>query len=181
MSNSRVIAEDELEPLATGAWILGAGGGGNPYLSFLNIRQMYREGRLTEQAALAEFIAEGHFAAHLKRMRAIYRERRDTLRDILHTRLGDALTASGGDAGLHLLYYFNARAEDTALAAASVARGVVFRPLSIYYLDPARARAGMNLGYACVPLARIGPAADILCQVLEQGFSAADRSRPAGC
>ncbi len=57
MSNSREIAEDELEPLATGAWILGAGGGGNPYLSFLNIREMYRQGRrvqLLDPAALAD-------------------------------------------------------------------------------------------------------------------------------
>ena len=143
--------------------------------------EMYREGRLTDQAALAEFIAEGHFAAHLKRMRAIYRERRDALRDILDRRLGDVLSASGGDAGLHLLYYFNAPAEDTVLADASMARGVVFRPLSIYYLDPDRARSGMNLGYACVPMSRIGPAADILCQVLEQGFAGIGRRPPAGC
>jgi hypothetical protein len=34
----RDIQRDELEPLATGAWILGAGGGGNPYLSYANVR-----------------------------------------------------------------------------------------------------------------------------------------------
>ena len=57
MSNSREITQDELQPLATGAWILGAGGGGNPYLSFLNIRAMYRQGRrvqLLDPAALAD-------------------------------------------------------------------------------------------------------------------------------
>jgi DUF917 family protein len=40
----REIELDELEPLATGAWILGAGGGGNPYLSWLNMRNLYEEG-----------------------------------------------------------------------------------------------------------------------------------------
>ena len=40
----REIQRDELEPLATGAWILGAGGGGNPYLSYLNLRRLYDEG-----------------------------------------------------------------------------------------------------------------------------------------
>ncbi len=57
MPLSREISEDELEPLATGAWILGAGGGGNPYLSYLNIREMYRAGRrvrLLDPAALAD-------------------------------------------------------------------------------------------------------------------------------
>jgi len=39
---------DEISALATGAWILGAGGGGNPYHSFLNLRELYREGRRVE-------------------------------------------------------------------------------------------------------------------------------------
>jgi DUF917 family protein len=40
----RQIERDELEPLATGAWILGTGGGGSPYLSYLNMRRLYAEG-----------------------------------------------------------------------------------------------------------------------------------------
>lgn len=40
----RPIERDELEPLATGAWILGTGGGGSPYLSYLNMRQLYAQG-----------------------------------------------------------------------------------------------------------------------------------------
>lgn len=57
MSTLRTIAEDELEPLAVGAWILGAGGGGNPYHAYLNIRQLYREGRrvaLLDPASLGD-------------------------------------------------------------------------------------------------------------------------------
>lgn len=41
----RELEPQALEPLATGAWILGAGGGGSPYLSYLNARNLYREGR----------------------------------------------------------------------------------------------------------------------------------------
>lgn len=37
--------EENIEPLATGAWILGTGGGGNPYISTLNLRRLYAEGR----------------------------------------------------------------------------------------------------------------------------------------
>jgi DUF917 family protein len=44
MIDSRTIDLDEIESLATGAWILGAGGGGNPYHSFLNLRELYRGG-----------------------------------------------------------------------------------------------------------------------------------------
>lgn len=43
--SSREITEDDIESLAVGAWILGTGGGGNPYLSLLNMRVLYREGK----------------------------------------------------------------------------------------------------------------------------------------
>lgn len=57
MASLHPIADSDLEPLAVGAWILGAGGGGSPYHAFLNIRQLYREGRrvaLMDPAALAD-------------------------------------------------------------------------------------------------------------------------------
>ncbi|EHS48867.1 protein of unknown function DUF917 [Rhizobium sp. PDO1-076] len=50
-------AEENIEPLATGAWILGTGGGGNPYISTLNLRRLYGEGRrvqLMDPMALAD-------------------------------------------------------------------------------------------------------------------------------
>lgn len=50
-------AEENIEPLATGAWILGTGGGGNPYISTLNLRRLYAEGRrvqLMDPMALAD-------------------------------------------------------------------------------------------------------------------------------
>ena len=40
----REIGEHEIEPLAIGAWILGTGGGGSPYLNYLNIRKLYTQG-----------------------------------------------------------------------------------------------------------------------------------------
>lgn len=40
----RIIEPDDLEALATGAWILGAGGGGDPYHGLLNARLLYRDG-----------------------------------------------------------------------------------------------------------------------------------------
>jgi uncharacterized protein len=53
----RQIERDELEPLATGAWILGTGGGGSPYLAYLNMRKLYAEGtrvNLLDPADLAD-------------------------------------------------------------------------------------------------------------------------------
>jgi len=40
----REITLDDIESLAVGAWILGTGGGGSPYLGLLNMRRLYAEG-----------------------------------------------------------------------------------------------------------------------------------------
>src|ERR1700733_15082745 len=42
--NLRELSLDDIESLAVGAWVLGTGGGGNPYLPLLNMRQLYRDG-----------------------------------------------------------------------------------------------------------------------------------------
>src|SRR5262249_12978066 len=57
MAAPRPVSLDEIESLAVGAWILGTGGGGSPYLALLNLRQLYAEGRvvsLMDPADLAD-------------------------------------------------------------------------------------------------------------------------------
>ncbi|MCO4228597.1 S-methyl thiohydantoin desulfurase domain-containing protein, partial [Acinetobacter baumannii] len=57
MTETRDITLDDIESLAVGAWILGTGGGGSPYLGLLNMRQLYADGarvRLMQPDALAD-------------------------------------------------------------------------------------------------------------------------------
>ena len=44
----RELSIDDIESLAVGAWVLGTGGGGNPYLPLLNMRLLYKEGYRVE-------------------------------------------------------------------------------------------------------------------------------------
>ena len=44
MAPPRDVSAAEIESLAIGAWILGTGGGGSPYLALLNMRRLYRDG-----------------------------------------------------------------------------------------------------------------------------------------
>lgn len=134
--------------------------------------ELYRGGRLIEQAALAEFIAEGHFTAHIKRMRQVYRERRDALRQAMQTHLGGAVSASGGHAGLQLLYHFNEPVDDAMVATHALTKGLVVRPLSMYYQGREARRNGMNLGYGGVPVERIDSAVPLLAQVVEERIRA---------
>ena len=128
---------------------------------------LYREGRLFEQAAMAEFIDGGHFTRHLRRMRGIYAERRETLREAVAARLGGLAVTHGGQAGLQLLYRFTQPVDDVSLASRALRDGVVLRPLSMYYLDAARRTSGLNLGFAAVPVDRIESAMTLVARALD--------------
>jgi len=130
--------------------------------------ELYRGGRMPEQAALAEFIDEGYFTAHIKRMRSVYQERRDVLRHEMESRLGDAVSVSGGHAGLQLLYRFNRPVDDMLISAQALAEGIVCRPLSMYYAEPEFSQPGLNLGFAAVPVKRLVPAVETLVRVIER-------------
>src|SRR6202049_3205931 len=54
------------------------------------------------QAVVAAFMADGHFAAHIRRMRLLYRDQRDVLVAALKSRLGADVTVDAPDQGMHL-------------------------------------------------------------------------------
>ncbi|HKT90567.1 MAG TPA: PLP-dependent aminotransferase family protein [Paraburkholderia sp.] len=129
--------------------------------------ELYREGQLLQQAVLAEFIAEGHFTSHIRKMRALYGQRRQVLLDVVSRRYGDALPAMGGDAGLHVVMQLPEGSDDRAVAEAALARNIVVRPLSGYYSSRERANPGLLIGYACVPDEEIAPAFETLAEAID--------------
>ncbi|NIE68398.1 PLP-dependent aminotransferase family protein [Burkholderia sp. Ax-1719] len=129
--------------------------------------ELYREGQLLQQAVLAEFIAEGHFTSHIRKMRALYGQRRQAVLDVAARRYGDALPAMGGDAGLHVVMQLPEGSDDRAVAEAALARNIVVRPLSGYYSERERAASGLLIGYACVPDEEIVPAFESLSEAID--------------
>lgn len=129
--------------------------------------ELYREGQLLQQAVLAEFIAEGHFTSHIRRMRTLYGQRRQAVLDAASHRYGDALPAVGGDAGLHVVMQLPEGADDRVVAAAALERNIVVRALSGYYAQPACAPSGLLIGYACVPDEDIVPAFNTLAAAID--------------
>ena len=104
---------------------------------------------LVEQAALADFITEGHLERHVRRMRRLYKRRRDAMLDALTRHFGSRAVVRGDAAGLHLTVRFtNAR----DLRARAARAGVHISSSDIYYLDSARRAAASEyiLGFAAV-------------------------------
>ena len=114
--------------------------------------ELYREGHLMTQAVLASFIGQGHYASHIRRMRVLYGRRRAMLAHLIERRLGpEWVHATGSEAGLHLVMNFPEPISDVKVTAEALSRGILVKPLSGYYAADTAPRAGLMLGYACVP------------------------------
>jgi GntR family transcriptional regulator/MocR family aminotransferase len=106
------------------------------------------------QAALADFVDQGHFGRHLRRMRRVYGERRRALVEGLARELGPALRALGSEAGIHLVASLPRGQRDKPLALAAARQGLWVMPLSSCYLAESP-RQGLVLGYGGTTPAQI--------------------------
>jgi GntR family transcriptional regulator/MocR family aminotransferase len=109
---------------------------------------------LLEQMALADFMAEGHFARHLRKMRLLYLERRNALVDALRRELGDILDVVVPEAGMHLVAWLPSGMSGQAVARLAAAHGLYLMPISQLSLRPLQ-RDGLMLGFAGAPPAEL--------------------------
>ena len=103
------------------------------------------------QMSVAGFIAEGHLAHHVRRMREVYRQRRQLLLDTLAAQLGDWLEPLPSFYGMHVAAVARADVDLDDIAARMPGRGVQLHSLARYHLGPP-ARAGLVFGYGAADL-----------------------------
>jgi GntR family transcriptional regulator/MocR family aminotransferase len=119
---------------------------------------MDRQPSTLHQTVVAEFMRQGYFAAHIRRMRQLYRGQRDALVETLRRRAGDALDVALPDQGMHLVARLAKGLSERAIERAARERGLIVRPLSPMYRE-APPRAGFLLGFTGYPKPVIVPAA----------------------
>jgi GntR family transcriptional regulator/MocR family aminotransferase len=102
-----------------------------------------------EQAILADFIADGHFFRHVRRMRALYAERQALLVEAVRQRLAGRVTVSPEEAGMHLIGWLPDNTDEIKAARLAAAHKVIVQPLSAYCVA-ARFASGVLLGYTAL-------------------------------
>jgi len=127
--------------------------------------ELQRPGQVVIQAALAEFIEEGHFAGHIRRLRQIYGERRRLLQEALSpiTSVGASLPVAGS--GLHLMVGLPSDCDDVRVAGLAAEQGLRVYPLSCYGIGENREK-GLIIGYAYAATERISHYGRILADVI---------------
>jgi GntR family transcriptional regulator/MocR family aminotransferase len=117
------------------------------------------------QSVLADFMREGHFSRHIRRMRLLYRDRRSALLDSLKKDLGIAVDVKGEEAGLHLSVILPRGFRDHEIAERAAAEGLWLAPLSGSYLQ--HPSQGFILGFSNTSPAEIPAAVRKLRDILQ--------------
>jgi GntR family transcriptional regulator/MocR family aminotransferase len=123
-------------------------------------------GRTAEQEALAAFLHEGEFAAHLRRMRRLYAQRHEALRAALQREWPVPLQLSPGEGGMHLALALPAHVPDLRVVALARAKGLEPRALSTHSIGRAPPFNGLVLGYANVPAEHADRLASLLAEAV---------------
>ncbi len=104
------------------------------------------------QLALAEFIADGHFARHLRKMKGLYGQRQDYFTEQLNNRLGSFLQILRSDTGMHLATSLSEMAarrwSDVELSVKLNEINVSAPALSTLYETPGLNKEGLLFGFA---------------------------------
>jgi GntR family transcriptional regulator/MocR family aminotransferase len=119
------------------------------------------------QLALVDFLREGHFARHLRRMRTYYASRRAALLAGLERHCSELLTVHNADAGLHVATLLPTGIDDGDVVRRMAERNITATALSTCYADAGK-RSGLLLGFGGWSERRIGDATAVLGEVLRE-------------
>lgn len=119
-----------------------------------------------EQAVMAEFIAEGHLARHIRRMRMLYLERQTILLESLRCDLAGVLDVRSHEAGMHVVGWLEKGKSDGVVSRRARQLGIV-APALTTYRERSGGRGGLVLGYAAYNERQIRQAVKQLAAALE--------------
>jgi len=128
-----------------------------------------------DQLTFADFLSRGEFDRHLRRMRPVYRRRRDALLAALRERVPD-LEPAGVAAGLHLVAWLPPDLDEATVVAASARRGLGVHGVGPYRIS-STGPGGLIFGYATLGERTIAEGVDVLAAVVDEVRSHAIRRR----
>jgi GntR family transcriptional regulator / MocR family aminotransferase len=121
------------------------------------------------QPALAQFIAGGHLATHLRRQRRRYKVKQELMLAAAGRHLNELLEVPPDPGGMHLVGYLHAglatRMDDVEASRRAAATGIAVPPLSSHWIGRAR-RQGLLLGYTALPERQIDTVVSRLAKAL---------------
>lgn len=125
---------------------------------------------MVPQAVVAEFIMEGHFSRHIRRMRKLYGEKRDLFVDAVEHHLGDIVTLKHSEAGMHVTCWLENGLTAGAVWERACENQVEVIPLSVYYDDTPPNNNSLMLGYTGATFEHIERGVERLAQSVDEAL-----------
>lgn len=121
---------------------------------------------ILEQYALTDWIGEGHFERHIRRMRQLYNERRQVLIQALEKYFGERVTILGENAGIHVMVKIKTALPDDVVIQKAAAVGLGIISAREYYLQPQH-QGEFIFGYAQLEESQIEQGIKVLSEILK--------------
>jgi GntR family transcriptional regulator/MocR family aminotransferase len=121
-----------------------------------------------DQAILAEFILEGHFGHHIRRMRQLYADRMAVLAEAAERRLGGLLEVVKAITGMRTVGWLQTGEDDQSVQSRANAQGLELAALS-FFSRRHPVRSGLMLGFAGCSPDELRRGVSVLAGVLERG------------
>ena len=121
------------------------------------------------QAVVANFIDEGHFATHVRRMRRIYTERYQVFLEWSHRYLGGLLDVQPTDSGLHTISFLPSELPEDEVAQRAEERDITVAPIGRFCLAPVELN-GLALGFSGINPHHIRAGIETLASLLEEMY-----------
>jgi GntR family transcriptional regulator/MocR family aminotransferase len=118
------------------------------------------------QAVVTEFIDEGHFATHIRRMRRLYAERHETLCHEARRKLAGLLSIVPTEGGLHTIGHLDPDLSEIEIANAADQRHVTVSPIARFSIGPVDVN-GLVLGFGGIRPTEIEAGVTVLADILE--------------
>jgi GntR family transcriptional regulator/MocR family aminotransferase len=108
-----------------------------------------RNSATVAQAVVADFISEGHFTRHVRRMRTLYAERQEVLLHAARRTWNGFIDLAAADSGMHLIGWLDRGVDDQRFARRAAREGIVTTPLSALSLRRPK-RGAVLIGYTAI-------------------------------
>lgn len=126
-----------------------------------------RHSAILDQAILFDFIAGGHFARHIRRMRDLYASRLSVLRDCIRTKVGEAVHLPDIEVGVHTPAWLSAPLMAADISKVAAEKDIEALPLSIF-ASRVNSLNGLLLGFGAVDERELRRGVDVLAGIIDK-------------
>jgi GntR family transcriptional regulator/MocR family aminotransferase len=133
---------------------------------FISAKSMMdRQSPIIEQMVTGQFLSEGHFTRHIRKMRTIYKDRQEFLINEIDKELDGIVKVNPSDSGMHIIVWLPENLDDRIISRKAADNNLLAYPISEYVLK-FKQKPGLLLGYTAFDKSKLKTGAKLLKKII---------------